>query len=153
MANPYRAMCAELVAAWDDLPWEYDFKGNVTGIHGDLYDDSAVDLARALLDQPEQVAPTVMEIIELHTWLEDEWRANNDGEDLPMVDYARAVLAKWGRPTPQPKEADLATPTLMERAMGGDATAAKQFLHEAGFTDKQGQWLPQYQPISDATND
>jgi hypothetical protein len=37
-----------------------------------------------------------MEIIELHTWMEDEWRANNDGEDLPMVDYARAVLAKWG---------------------------------------------------------
>ena len=47
----------------------------------------------------------------------------------------------------------LTAPTLMERAMAGDATAAKQFLHEAGFTDKQGQWLPQYQPISDATND
>ena len=41
----------------------------------------------------------------------------------------------------------LEAPTLMERAMAGDATAAKQFLHEAGFTDKQGQWLPQYQPI------
>ena len=40
-------------------------------------------------------------------------------------------------------------PTLMERAMNGDATAAKQFLHEAGFTDKQGQWLPQYQPTPD----
>jgi hypothetical protein len=34
--------------------------------------------------------------------------------------------------------------------MAGDATAAKQFLHEAGFTDKQGQWLPQYQPIPEA---
>ena len=43
-----------------------------------------------------------MEIIELHSWLEDEWRANNDGEDLPMVDYARGVLAKWGHPTAQP---------------------------------------------------
>jgi len=42
------------------------------------------------------VEPTVMEIIELHDWLEDEWRANNDGEDLPMVDFARAVLARWG---------------------------------------------------------
>ena len=41
----------------------------------------------------------------------------------------------------------LTAPTLMERAMAGDASAAKQFLHEAGFTDKQGQWLPQYQPI------
>ena len=44
----------------------------------------------------------------------------------------------------------LEAPTLMERAMAGDATAARQFLHEAGFTDKQGQWLPQYQPIPEA---
>ena len=43
-----------------------------------------------------------MEIIELHSWLEDEWRANNDGEDLPMLDYARAVLAKWGTPAIEP---------------------------------------------------
>jgi hypothetical protein len=47
----------------------------------------------------------------------------------------------------------LEAPTLLERAMNGDATAAKQFLHEAGFTDKQGQWLPQYQPTPKATND
>jgi len=46
----------------------------------------------------------------------------------------------------------LEAPTLMERAVAGDATAAKQFLHEAGFTDKHGQWLPQYQPIPEATN-
>ena len=44
----------------------------------------------------------------------------------------------------------LDAPTLMERAMKGDAAAAKQFLHEAGFTDKQGHWLPQYQSISEA---
>jgi hypothetical protein len=44
-------------------------------------------------------------------------------------------------------------PTLMERALAGDATAAKQFLHEAGFTDKHGQWLPQYQPIPETTNE
>ena len=47
----------------------------------------------------------------------------------------------------------LEAPTLFERAINGDATAAKQFLHEAGFTDKQGQWLPQYQPIPEAAND
>ena len=44
----------------------------------------------------------------------------------------------------------LTAPTLLERAMSGDASAAKRFLHEAGFTDKQGQWLPQYQPIPEA---
>lgn len=43
----------------------------------------------------------------------------------------------------------LEAPTLMERAIKGDATAAKQFLYEAGFTDKYGQWLPQYQPTPD----
>jgi hypothetical protein len=48
--------------------------------------------------------------------------------------------------------AALTAPTLLERAMKGDATAAKQFLHEAGFTDKQGQWLPQYQPIPEAND-
>ena len=47
----------------------------------------------------------------------------------------------------------LTAPTLLERAMAGDATAAKQFLYEAGFTDKEGQWLPQYQSIPEITND
>ena len=49
--------------------------------------------------------------------------------------------------------AELTAPTLLERAMAGDATAARQFLHEAGFTDKDGQWLPQYQSIPETTND
>lgn len=47
----------------------------------------------------------------------------------------------------------LTAPTLLDRAMAGDATAARQFLHEAGFTDNHGQWLPQYQSIPDDTND
>jgi hypothetical protein len=59
-----------------------------------------------------------------------------------VVVRARAALAE------QP-----VGPTLMERALAGDATAAKQFLHEAGFTDKHGQWLPQYQPTPEASND
>ena len=40
----------------------------------------------------------------------------------------------------------LEAPTFLERSMKGDAAAAKQFLHEAGFTDNQGYFLPQYQP-------
>ena len=50
---------------------------------------------------------------------------------------------------PQGKLHDLANaltaPTLLERAMAGDPVAARRFLHEAGFTDASGQWLPQYQ--------
>jgi len=47
----------------------------------------------------------------------------------------------------------LTAPTLLERAMAGDAAAARQFLRQAGFTDERGQWLPQYQPTPEATND
>jgi hypothetical protein len=43
----------------------------------------------------------------------------------------------------------LAAPTLLERAMTGDAAAARQFLHEAGFTNERGQLLPQYQPVAE----
>jgi hypothetical protein len=86
MTNPYRAMCAELLADYDNCH----------------YRSELADRARALLAQPVAEGPTVMEIIELHSWLEDEWRANNDGEDLPTLDFARAVLARFGRPTPQP---------------------------------------------------
>jgi len=39
----------------------------------------------------------------------------------------------------------LEAPSLLDRAMAGDAAAARQFLREAGFTDGSGNWLPQYQ--------
>ena len=42
---------------------------------------------------------------------------------------------------------ELTAPTLLERAMLGDRKAARRFLHEAGFTDADGNWLPQYQPL------
>ncbi len=84
----FRALCAELHAAFNTYA--------VDEAHHDL-----LVRARAALAQPEPQGPTVMEIIELHTWMEDEWRANNDGEDLPMVDFARGVLACWGTPTIQ----------------------------------------------------
>ena len=41
--------------------------------------------------------------------------------------------------------AALEAPTLLDRAMAGDKQAARQFLHEAGFTDASGNWLSQYQ--------
>ena len=64
MTSPYRAMCAELL--------------NEAIYLGSVPDDwppspELVARAHALLAESEQVAPTVMEIIELHTWMEDEW--------------------------------------------------------------------------------
>ena len=118
MTKPdYRAMCAELVAAWDDLPWEYDFKGNVTGIHGDLCDDSAVDRARALLAQPVAEGPSDDELLRVAATAIAPYEISNitPGEYEPetecvveaygseLIAYARAALARWGHPqTPQP---------------------------------------------------
>jgi hypothetical protein len=81
----FRALCAELLADYED-----------SFVVGQPGDDPLVQRARAALAQPEPQGPTVMEIIELHDWLEAEWQANNDGEDLPVLDFARAVLARWG---------------------------------------------------------
>ena len=70
-----------------------------------------------------------------------EWAERTSSHYFIQADVvvrARAALAE------QP-----VGPTLMERALAGDATAAKQFLYEAGFTDEHGQWLPQYQLIPD----
>lgn len=44
----------------------------------------------------------------------------------------------------------LEAPTLLDRAMAGDKQAARQFLHESGFTDASGNWLPHYQPLEEA---
>lgn len=50
----YKQLCAELVAAWDDLPWHYDWKGNLIGLAGDCHpDDSAFERARAALAETQ----------------------------------------------------------------------------------------------------
>jgi hypothetical protein len=90
----YLALCAELADELDE--W---IEGYLINDPADEYTAAAqamVDRARTLLARPKPAAPTLMKIIELHDWLEDEWRANNDGEDLPVLDFARAVLARWG---------------------------------------------------------
>ena len=133
MTNDTRALCAELVAAWDDLPWEYDFKGNVTGIHGDLCDDSAVDRARALLAQPAAEEPTDDEIEE---WadacpeapLEEMdpevhgWRRCFTAKEFSET--IRAAIARWGNSqgildsSPQPVWADIHYVWTLEDADG-----------------------------------
>ena len=53
----YRRLCAELVAAWDDLPWQYNRKGDIIGVKGLPPDDSAVERARvALAERPNRLS-------------------------------------------------------------------------------------------------
>ena len=87
MTNELRAMCAELfvkLKEWDS---------------SDPYHDCGPLLcrARALLTQPVEEGPTDEELWVLGS---DDFRANYYPTDA--IAYARAVLAKWGHPTPQP---------------------------------------------------
>lgn len=41
---------------------------------------------------------------------------------------------------------ELTAPSLLNRALLGDSTAARQFLYEAGFTDEHGQLKYPYRP-------
>jgi hypothetical protein len=55
MTTDFRALCAELLQAWDDLPWEYDWKGNPVGPLAEI-DDTPFEHARAALAQPATIA-------------------------------------------------------------------------------------------------
>ena len=84
MTNPYRAMCAELLDELELWPLWHE----ATGL---------IDRARALLAQPEPEEPTDDELLAMRSW-----SSHGHTFDSDLVDYARAVLTRFGRPTPQP---------------------------------------------------
>jgi hypothetical protein len=107
--------------------------------------DHLTSRAQRLIDEFEEGDNVRQGLANVLTHLAVAWWDNySDGEEY-WHGITTATLEEF--------VTELTAPTLLERAMNGDATAAKQFLHEAGFTDKQGQWLPQYQPIPETTND
>ena len=122
LATEARTLLAQPVAEGptNETPWEIDDDDFLLFSPANAMAFQAQKRSRRGHPTPQPVAegPTVMEIIELHSWLEDEWRANNDGEDLPTLDFARAVLAKWGTPPPQPVWADIHYVWELEDAEG-----------------------------------
>jgi hypothetical protein len=96
MTNPYRAMCSDLIDALD------------AGIPaGRIRMSPLADRARALLAQPVAEGPSDEEARELaddlgitRGFFDHECGLHISCADLEP--FARAVLARWGRPTPQP---------------------------------------------------
>ena len=86
MTDTFRALCAELLdelelwSSWHDATDLKDRAG------------AALDLA-----QPEPEGPTDDELLAMRSW-----SSHGHTFDSDLVDYARAVLTRFGRPTPQP---------------------------------------------------
>ena len=89
MTTDYRELCAELVEAYAWCIEEY--------MTAPAEEDTLIKRARALLAQPVAEGPTDEELWALGS---DDFRANYYPTDA--IAFARAVLARWGRPTPQP---------------------------------------------------
>jgi hypothetical protein len=100
--EPVAALPAEEVNALWNCCGVADEHGNHTG---NIFEFADAVLARWGHSALESGRPTVEDFHELHTWMEDEWRANNDGKDLPIEVFGDAVLARWGRVGPEPEPA------------------------------------------------
>jgi hypothetical protein len=118
MTNPYRALCAELVDLLERSASVFStYAFDKLASQG----AAAAHRARSLLDQQEPEGPSDEEIMELMPQqmrddLANAARALAGLDRAPAkaagamriilnrhaVDHARAVLAKWGHPTPQP---------------------------------------------------
>ena len=82
----YKQLCAELVDDLELCDWPFKLKETIR---------ADIDRARAALAEPEPEGPTDEELNLLA-----DYRMLTDGETgavyLEHLDYARAVLARWG---------------------------------------------------------
>jgi hypothetical protein len=100
--NPYRTMCADMLEAFDGLPCETNYRGQSRPIV--CIDEEPFDRARALLAQPE-----LPELTDAAAWdlADDLGIIRGDSGDLHVSfaglgSFARAALARFDHPTPQP---------------------------------------------------
>ena len=89
MTNPYRAMCAELLE-WAERTSSHYYK-----------QADVIVRARALLAQPVAEGPTDEDVFDLCEDLGFEMSNFEESAGI-LLEMFRAVLARWGRPTPQP---------------------------------------------------
>ena len=114
----FRALCAELVETWDATA-DFDFNdfGNASA--------DIVTRARAALVEPVGEAPTDQELDRLLYY--EFTTSTGHGERQDAMGFARAVLARWGRPAIEPAPVVAPAEGLVERvaALSPAAQAAR----------------------------
>ena len=131
MTNPYRAMCTNLTAAL--LDWQYR-------TDDDCYAD-LINCARALLAEPLAERPTDEELLRVAAISIEPYESSGitPGEYEPetecavevygseLIAFARAVLARWGRPAgapvPEPEAEGPSADELIGLALGREPWA------------------------------
>ena len=94
MTDTFRALCAELLMALEDEGY--------ANWYTPPDEDELCLRARALLAQPVAEGPTDKELLMLYGLTTKHLIESGRGACNHLTAFARAVLAKWGRPTPQP---------------------------------------------------
>ena len=128
MTDEFRVLCAELVELCtpvDSIPQLAERLQKLNAL---------ADRARALLAQPEPEGPSDDELDELFTEIDQS------GEALSWRAYARAVLARWGRPAaapvPEPGEVAelvewLGNPMLVSYSLAASDSASRRLIRAA----------------------
>jgi hypothetical protein len=127
----YRALLLELVETWDSF--SYADAGDATDRMNE-----AVEEARAALDEPEPVWPTDEDLVELacaevynsRNWEEPECTTDDpypyEASSFAWLNFARAVLARWRQPVPQPMPEELTNQEIEEWAAA--SSVPREFL-------------------------
>lgn len=149
MTPDYRALCAELA----DALAEWRLGG---GPPEDTADADLIDRARTLLAEADgpavpdgrEPASVALQPSDGDLWtMYDEMRGE-PGDWAWVRDFARAVLARWGRPTPQPVPLSERLPGPEDLNDKGecwewDSTSdAWVLIRPIGLTFRTGPWLP-----------
>ena len=141
MTTDFRALCAELVEELHKQMPSCLYEG---------YETYLVFRARAALAQPEAEGPrpTRDEAVAVYT----EVMAAHDCQTIgDMAEhFARAVLARWGRPAPPP-DALAARPLLERVAAMGDCIRANSVGEISTISARASAWLrenPPGQPVA-----
>lgn len=137
MTDTFRALCAELATT---LAERIDDKGDA----GPYYTHAArlLDRARAALAKPAD-APAAVAERPSDEELRDpwSWAAGQDQGPWPTQYhcFARAVLARWGRPTPQPVAEGAPTVTISDLLNPAYEITGEEIAEGAQLVD--GEWL------------
>ena len=123
MTDQFRALCANLTAALNDWQCETGddrYEGLIDRARAALADEPAVPKGR----EPVAVAgqPSDEELTRL--WFETDGRAV-----LGAKEYARAVLARWGNPAPQPVPVSERLQQMEDLA--ADAVAGLRYIEQS----------------------